>query len=292
MLRAMNRARTWLLVAPLLLGACFVDEIDPEEESIELRCLSGGGVGLIGLDLANVSGTPTITGAYPSVFSNTDVELAGSFSIAGKAISGKTVTISGNKTPAGGIVEHAGTITVSDPTAEVAAAASKNDNAKIPCVKSGSKCNSPVKSGVLTLSGTTALTLPAGNYYLTGVAMSGRTKLNVSGTVVIYLAGGATFNGGSATNPSSDSLTLVSSSTQDVKINGGGTTSMYVFAPKAAVRFAGTSGFKGTALGKELHVSGTASLEITANLGITGTRTTCTPADTEDPGEAIPDLPR
>lgn len=278
----MKKLRALFLLAALT-GACADDSFD---EDFEFRCLKGGGVGLIGLDAASVAGNPSITGAYPSVFSNTTVSLAGSYSIAGKAISGGTVSNSGNSMPVGGIVEHAGTISFKDPTAEVTAAATTNDNAKIPCV--GSKCKSPVTNGVLTLSGKSTLTLPAGKYYFTGISMSGQTQLNVSGAVVIYLAGGATFNGGSAANPASDSLTLVSSATDEVKINGGGSTAMNIFAPKAIVRFAGSNGFRGSALGKELHVSGNASLEITQDLAVTGVRTTCTPVPEPMPSTTAP----
>ena len=276
----MKNLRALFLVVPLL-GACADDSY--EEEDFDFRCLKGGGVGLIGLDAASVAGNPSITGAYPSVFSNKTVSLAGSYSIAGKAISGGTVSNSGNSMPVGGIVENAGTVSFKDPAAEVANAANANDNAKIPCVGSGNKCKSPVSNGVLSLSGQSSLTLPAGSYYLTGISMSGQTKLNVSGAVTIYLAGGATFNGGSAANPASDSLTIVSSSAQEVKINGGGTTAMNIFAPKATVRFAGSNGFRGSAIGKELHISGNASLEITQDLAVTGARTTCTPVPDPTP---------
>lgn len=58
---------------------------------------------------------------------------------------------------------------------------------------------------------------------------------------------------------------------------------MHVYAPFATVRFAGTQGFVGSALGKDLVVSGTADLIVTKDLAITTGYVTCDPET--DPGE-------
>ena len=229
---------------------------------------------------------------------NALVTLAGSYSLAGDAMSGGSVTISGNQKPGGEILEGVGKITVADPSAAVAAAKANNANATIPCVKKGTKCTSPVTNGVLTIGSQETLKLAAGTYYFTGISMNGQAKLDVGGGVTIYLDGAATFNGGSAANPASNSLTVISSSSSEIKINGGGTTSMHIFAPLATVRFAGSQGFKGSALGKQLVISGTASLELTRDLAVTDATTTCTPAGADEapaddaPTDAIPDLAR
>jgi hypothetical protein len=257
----------------LLLAGCDSDTGDVEDGGF--RCVAGVPSGLVGLDLVDMSGTPTVSGEAASVFSNVLVSLAGSYDLEGSAISGGAVTISGNQKPGGDIVENATKVSVADPTADVVAAKTKNDNAKIPCVASGNKCLSPVSSFKLSLASKQSLTLAAGSYYFESISISGQAKLNVSGDVVIYLAGGATFNGGSATNPSSDSLVVISSSTSEIKLNGGGTTDMHIFAPNATVRFAGTQGFKGTALGKELRISGTADLEVSERLDIVDAYTSC-----------------
>lgn len=254
-----------------------------------------GGAGLIGLESVDVAGTPLVEGAFPSVFSNGPVDLAGNFTIRGDAISGGQVSISGGNTPDGRIIEYADPITVNDPTDEVMAARNDNDNNRIPCVKQGKKCKSPVKNGALTLNSTSELTLPTGVYYFESVSINGQAKLNVDGSVVIYLDGGATFNGGAATNPSSDSLTIISSSDELLKLNGGGSTVTRIFAPHAPVRFTGTQGFSGAALGKTLTLTGTADLNVTEDLLSSLLSGACeveeTPSGGDDGGGEPPDLP-
>lgn len=257
------------------------------------RCFAAGGAGLVGLEEADISGNPTITGPFADVFSNIIVRLAGSYDLGGNALSGGTVELAGSTRPRGVIVEDAGTIVARVPTTEVEWARTHNDNAKIPCVQQGNKCRSPVSSRVLTLAGQAALRLPAGTYSLASIRMSGTTRLDVAGQVTIYLDDGATFNGGSAANPANDSLSLVSSGEGEIKVNGGGTTSMHIYAPLADVRFAGAQGFRGSALGRTLHISGTATLEVTKNLAQTNDRTDCIPApEDERPDTPLPDLAR
>ena len=245
------------------------------------RCQTFDGAGLVGLDLVTVSGTPTISGAFPSVFSNKRVELAGSFTLEGDAISGGRVAISGNNTPGGSIVEFAETITVPSPSPQVAAAKNANDNGKIPCVRRGNNCRSPVSGNSLSLQSQDAITLRSGEYYFDSISMSGQARLNVDGNVVIYLDGPATFNGGSAANPSQDSLTIVSGSNQEIRLNGGGSSATRIHAPHAVVRFAGTQDFRGSALGRELRFSGTVGVNATDNL-IAGLDASCAPTIIDD----------
>ena len=271
----------WALVAIATALAGCAEEV--ETESLAFRCAGGSPAGLVGLDLVDISGTPSITGAVPNVFSNELVTLSGAVDLEGSAISGGEVTISGNAQPGGDVIEYATPIAVADPTADVAAAKLANDNASIPCVAKGNKCTSVVSNDKLTLSSQQKLTLETGTYYFEGITISGQAKLDIDGAVVIYLAGGASFNGGSATNPSSDSLTVISSSTSDIKLTGGGSTNMHVFAPFSTVRFSGTQGFRGSALGKELRISGTADLEVTADLALTHGYVTCEPEPEPEP---------
>lgn len=98
-------------------------------------------------------------------------------------------------------------------------------------------------------------------YFFHNIHINGQAKLNISGDVFIYVDGAVTFNGGSSTNPSSDELTIISSGTDDIKLNGNADSQMAIFAPFATVRFSGTNGFHGSALGRELHITGTADLE-------------------------------
>lgn len=278
--------RAALTLAVLVTAGCEQGDSGARFDAENFRCVAGVPSGLIGLDLVDLSGTPTVSGDEASVFSNALVALAGTYDLEGSAISGGSVTISGNQQPDGGIVENAAQVTVVDPSDDVAAAKAHNDNAKIPCIGEGNKCTSPVTDYKLTLAAKQSLTLKAGTYYLESISMSGQSELNVDGEVVIYLAGGATFNGGSAINPASDSLVIISSSSSEIKLNGGGSTDMHIFAPNATVRFAGTQGFKGTALGKELRISGTAELEVSGAIDILDAYTSCGSDPVDGPGNS------
>jgi hypothetical protein len=260
-----SKLLAFLSLASLAAG-CTAAEA-PDDQTVEFRCGYVGQAGLIGLEEVVVSGNPAITGPNATLFSNERVTMAGSFEIEGDVISGGIVDIHGGNVPDGRIVEQASRIDVPDPTEDVLRAKTDNDNAQIPCVKKNGKCLSPVSSsGALTLASTQSITLPAGEYYFTSISVSGQAKINIDGEVVIYLAGGATLNGGSSTNPSADSLTIVSSGKSDIKLNGNADSQMAIYAPFATVRFSGTQGFHGTALGRELHISGTADLEPSGEL--------------------------
>ncbi len=245
--------------------------------------------GFVGLDLVDISGNATITGDFGSVFSNTLVQLAGSYELDGDAISGGTVELSGNQQPKGAIIQGADLITASDPAPAVAAAKITNDNASIPCVQGKKKCTSPVEDYIFSLNNN-SLTLTSGVYYFEGVTINGNAQLNVDGNVVIYLDGPATFNGGAATNPDGDSLTIISSSTEEIKFNGGGSTATHVLAPFATVRFSGTQGFIGSALARELRISGTADLTGSADL-VAQSADGCDEGDDTGLPGFIPDLP-
>jgi hypothetical protein len=260
-----------------LLGCAGVEE--GHDESVSFRCLPGGGVGMVGLDSVEVTGTPTVSGPFGSVFSNEHIFLAGAYDLEGSAVSGGSVTIANDaNSPGGSVVENAQKVSVADPTDDVLRAKEDNDN----CPEHGSICISDYQ---LVLNDG-EVTLPTGVYYLENIRINGQAKLNVDGNVVIYLNGPATFNGGSATNPDEDSLTIISSSTESIRLNGAAQSAMHVLAPFASVHFAGTQGFKGTALGKHLVVTGTAEIEATASLAdVFGVE--CAAEDTSTP-DGIP----
>lgn len=253
-----------------------------------------GGAGLVGLDSVDVSGTPIVTGEFPSVYSNGPITLSGNFTVDGDVVSGDQVWINGGNVPVGSIIENANPISVPDPTSAVEAASAENDNDDIPCVKRGNKCKSPVKQGKLVLKSQDVLTLSSGTYYFPkGIDISGQAQLDVDGTVFAYVEDGVvTLNGGSATNPALNSLSVISSSADDVKLNGGGSTKTRIYAPFATVRFSGTHGFNGSAVGRELVISGTADLNVTDDeLSSLATTLECeNEGDSGEPPE-LPELP-
>ena len=237
----MSHTRRFLVLSALvaLSSACQVGENSPDWEDYEFRCADTPS-GLVGLELVDIAGTPTISGVAASVFSNELVTLAGSFDIEGDAISGGTVAISGSNRPDGRVVENATRVDAPDTADAVDAARLENDNDKIPCIPKGNRCTEVVSGFALSMNAQQQITLPAGTYYFESISINGQAQLNIDGDVVIYLDGPATFNGGSATNPDEDSLALISASTAEIKLNGSSAAAIHIVAPKATVRFAGT----------------------------------------------------
>jgi hypothetical protein len=277
----MSHFRHLFVMSALSIGmfaGCAQGEDSPEWENYQFRCADAG-VGLVGLELVEIAGTPTIGGQYGGVFSNELVTLAGSFDLEGSAVSGGRVAISGGNLPGGGIIEGAEKVDRPDTTADVVAARTDNDNARIPCIGSGNKCTSPVVNGALSLNAKQQITLTTGSYYFTSISINGQAQLNVDGDVVIYLDGPATFNGGSATNPDEDSLAIISASTEEIKLNGGAESAMHILAPFATVRFAGTQGFHGTALANILRINGTADINVSDSVAFVGSSCDDEPAD-------------
>jgi hypothetical protein len=270
------------------LAACDSVEDDRDSDPVSFRCLPAAGVGMVGLDGVTVMGTPTVSGPYGSLFSNELVTLGGAYDLEGDAISGGAVDIKNDSnSPGGSVIENAQKISVADPTDEVLRAKDDNDNDSV-CVKKGNKCDPVISNYELTLNGQQQLTLKTGVYYLESVRINGQARVNIDGNVVIYLNGPATFNGGSSTNPDEDSLTIISSAPDELKLNGGAQSAMHILAPFATVKMTGTQGFRGTALGKHLNVSGTADIEATASLAdVFGIE--CQPDETPEDSRPTPD---
>lgn len=266
-----------LAAAIALSSACQAGEDSPEWDNYTFRCADSGS-GFIGLELVDIAGTPTISGNGASVFSNELVQLAGAYDLEGDAVSGGAVTISGSNLPGGRVIENGTRIERPDTGDAVDAAMLDNDNDQIPCIQQGNQCRSPLSGDSLSLNSHQQITLETGTYYFDSISINGQAQLNIDGDVVIYLDGPATFNGGSATNPDEDSLTLISAATDEIKLNGSSEASMHIVAPEATVRFAGTQGFRGTALANILRVNGTADLEATGHLALVGE--TCQPPTT------------
>jgi hypothetical protein len=281
----MKLERLAVIAIALGLGACAAAEDGERDDAASFRCLPTAGIGMVGLDSVEVSGTSTVSGPFGSVFSNELVTLAGAYDLEGDAVSGGIVDIKNDSNaPGGHVVENAQKVHVADPSPEVLAAKHDNDNDRV-CVQQGDACNPVISNYELSLNGQEELTLSTGVYYLESIHVNGQAQINVDGEVVIYLNGPATFNGGSATNPDEDSLTIISGATDEIRLNGAAQSAMHILAPFAAVRFAGTQGFKGTALGKHLNVTGTADIEATASLADVFA-VECAP---QDPPSSTPD---
>lgn len=194
-------------------------------------------------------------------------------------VAGMTVTLSDRSTVSGAIIR--GRATVVSPAYDLDAARTwakaHNDNAVLPARL--------LHGGALTLDGRESVTLPAGDYYLTGLRLRGKSSLSVSGRVNIFLDGPLTVRGGSSLNGSGDagSLWVVSADEslrayersgddderdeQDddedrrehdygVFLNGKSRAAFNLYAPFASVRALGKGQFAGRVLAKTVSLSG------------------------------------
>lgn len=277
-----------LAIALTTVPGCVTDDTDTSSPRSGESCLPGGGVGLIGLDGVDLGGTPRIEGPYAGVFSNGHVDIFGTADLYGSAGSASSVSVSGSAYVEGEVVEDAAEITVPDPTPWLEAAKLDNDNDLVPCIKKGKGCTSPLSGYDFALNSKSEVVLPAGTYYFESLQINGQAKLGTAGDVTIYLNGPATINGGSATDPGTDALTIVSASSDLIKVNGGSESKMHIYAPFAEVRFSGTSGFVGTALGKTLTATGTTDISVSDSLeDLWGMG--CEPPEEDPPG--LPEIP-
>ena len=259
-----------LLGAVLLAGGCDGAADAPAESRWRDGSTCGGNAGLpgiIALSDFKASGTPLVEGPAASVFANGDIVVSGTADLYGDVTSASSITLNGTPTITGSVRDGAQSITIASPDAEVAAAASDNDNGSIPCIVRRGKCNRHVSGSALSLTSTDTLTLPSGTYYFTSISINGKAQLQTSGNVVIYLDGPATINGGSTTDPVHDTITIISASDEVIKINGGAEATMHIFAPAAEINFSGTSGFAGSVVGNEVTLSGTTDVYLTHGNG-------------------------
>lgn len=220
-------------------------------------------------------------------------------------VTGMTVTLTDHSTVSGTVVR--GQATVAPPAFDLIAARAwakaHNNNAALPArLMSG---------GALALDGRESLTMPAGDYYLTGLRLRGRSHLSVSGRVNIFLDGPLTMRGGSSLNSAGDasSLWIVSAAEaspayeksgeddehggeddgedlrqhdESVFLNGKNRAAFNLYAPLASVRALGKGQFAGRVLAKTVSLSGTTLLP---------SMTTLPPARHESkPSESLPPL--
>jgi hypothetical protein len=109
------------------------------------------------------------------------------------------------------------------------------------------------------------LSFTGGMYHINSFRLQGNAELHIVGTDVVVwnIAGvGETnvidFTGGSVSNTSfvSSRFQLQYAGTQNMKLNGGASTAMMVYAPDASSQLSGGSNFYGSILTKTIDVSG------------------------------------
>jgi hypothetical protein len=177
------------------------------------------------------------------------VVLSGGAEVAGD-VSGRTVTLNGK-------AEVHGTITRGDaaatpPAYDLAAARiwarANNDNAVIPA--------SLLSGGALIMTGG-SLELPAGDYYLTGLRLSGKARLSVSGRVNLFLDGPLSISGSAEINKEGDADDLwIVAGAGDANLAGNTDTAFNLFAPLSGVSVSGDGRFSGRMMGRTVAGSG------------------------------------
>ncbi len=207
--------------------------------------------GLAAVSGLDMSGTADIAG---TVKSNAIVSLGGNARILGDVTAG-TITISGKAQITG---QQAGGATPVAPvpiyTAGIAqSAAEANNNALVSAYLVGGK---------LVLASHAVITLTTGTYYFKGLELSGGSSITIAGKVDILVEGGVSINGGSSMNASGPAtgLSIVVSTTSELKFNGGGSLAACLYAPYSDMKLTGNALLGGHYFVRTAAVSGTGNL--------------------------------
>ncbi len=177
------------------------------------------------------------------------VVLSGGAGVTGD-VAGLDVTLNGKASVSGEIARGPVAVPAYDLAAARAWARAHNDNDVIP--------DALLSGGALILTGGT-LELPAGNYYLTGLSLSGQSHLSVAGRVNVFLDGPLSVAGGAELNAQGDAddLWLVAGA-GDATLAGNSRMAFNLFAPRSGVDVSGKGQFAGRLLGRSVTLAGKA----------------------------------
>jgi hypothetical protein len=188
------------------------------------------------------------------------VTLSGGASVTGSVRTNGAFASSGHSTVNGTVTQGPGSLSVSyDLAAASSWAQAHNDNAAIPAAY--------LSGGALTLASHTRYVLPAGDYYLTGLSLSGQSSLSVSGRVNIFLHGALSVSGGAELNAEgeADGLWIVADA-GDASLAGNSRSAFNLYAPLSAVSVSGGGELAGRVLGRTASLVGRALLPSTTSL--------------------------
>ncbi|OGR48983.1 MAG: hypothetical protein A2X37_00540 [Elusimicrobia bacterium GWA2_66_18] len=201
---------------------------------------------LAGLDSVSLSGKAGVTGS---------VRTNGAFTANGKSmvtgdVSAMTADLRGQSTVSGSVTQGRATLSSSSYDLESAAAQARarNDNAALPA--------GLLNGGALILTGGSRV-LAAGDYYLTGLHLSGQARLSVSGRVNIFLHGPLSVLGGAELNSTGEANDLwIISDADDASLSGHSRSAFNLYAPLSAVSIVGSGEFAGRVLARTASLSG------------------------------------
>jgi hypothetical protein len=179
--------------------------------------------------------------------------LSGNAKIVGDATA-FPVTLSGNASISGTIARSSGTFNCFPIdlafTRQVLDA--NNDNASIP--------TGLLNGGTLRLSGNSALNLPAGNYIVDRLGLSGNSKLRASGAVNIFVRHSVSLSGNSETGAVGAPINILVDSSADQTVSGKSVYSVF-YAPRAKVVLNGATLFSGRLHADKIDMTGTVRVE-------------------------------
>ncbi len=190
------------------------------------------------------------------VGSNSLVTLSGDSRIDGDAVSGGEVKLSGDSVVTGAVVEDAPQVVLDEVAALVAAYESRVANHPHLVTDQGEEA---LDGTELVVSGGDSLVLPAGDYYLTKLVLSGGSTLRLEGDVRVFMPHGkADLSGGSLANQPGHaaSLLVVVAAKGEVKLSGGSNFHGAAYVPHGKVEVSGAGDFYGAATARELKLSG------------------------------------
>lgn len=172
------------------------------------------------------------------------VTLSGKAAVTGD-VAGASVVLSG-KSAVDGEIRREAAAPAYDLDAARAWAEAHNANAALPALT----------AGALVLTGGETV-LPAGDYYLTGLSLTGQAKLSVAGRVNVFLHGPLLVEGGAELNASgaADGLWIVADA-GDASVAGNSRMAFNLFAPRSSVSVSGGGQFAGRVLGRTVALSG------------------------------------
>ncbi|MBI4376307.1 MAG: hypothetical protein HY549_07635 [Elusimicrobia bacterium] len=145
-----------------------------------------------------------------------------------------------------------------DIAAAQAWAESHHDNSSIPPAY--------IKEGALVLESDETLTLGAGVYFFSGIKMSGKSSLAVSGQAQAFVTGSIAISGSASINGSGKASDLWIAAMGDFDLSGKGRAALHIYAPSGRLSLSGGGLFAGRAFARAVSLSGHSAQPSTESL--------------------------
>lgn len=227
--------------------------------------------GIVGLDWVDLSGTPMVDsynsdlgpynplkpGQNAVVVSNNDILGNGHPTVAGDAVAGPGHSVSSSISVTGSKSNLDQPLVF--PPANADAYRLVNDNALIRSYLNGQQD--------LTLKGNDKLHVPAGDYYIRDLKMTGNAVLYIDGPVTFHITGSVDVAGTvntTAQKPANFQIQVTGSGTVDLR--GNADLHSAVYAPESPIIVRGTHDFYGSIIGRSIRMVGTSDIHVDESL--------------------------